>query len=279
MLIVACDPLTPDSAREKRSETGGPPRVVSLTPLATRFVIALGARERLVAVDPASAALPGAADLPVARIEDAARFAPDLVLVAALPAGDLPPAPLVEFAPHDFEDALPLVREVGARLVGAEAASRFEATFSQPLAKIGGSSAGQARPRVVAVTRLAPLEIAGGHSFETDLIEIAGGHSVTHPGDEFRRAIGADAWSQLAPDLVLVIGAPPASPREEQAVRNALPPTADVAWFTFDPGFWIDASDEPARRLRAVIAPLAARVSAPRRDAACAGSASMDSPC
>ena len=51
-----------------------------------------------------------------------------------------------------------------------------------------------------------------------------------------------------------MIGPPPASPRDEQAVRNALPPGAQVAFFSFDPGFWIDASDEPARRLRAVIA-------------------------
>ena len=282
LLAAACDPLTTDTAREEATRPAGPPRVVSLTPLATRFVIALGARERLVAVDEASAALPGVADLPVARVEDAERFAPDLVLVAApLDSGAASPlgTRLVEFAPHDFEDALPLVRELGARLAGPEAAARFERSFSQPLAAIGGSSEGRARPRVVAVTRLAPLEIAGGHSFETDLIEIAGGTSVTHPGDEHRRAIGADAWAALAPDLVLVIGARPASAPEEQAVRNALPPNAAVGWFAFDPGFWIDASDEPARRLRDVIAPLAARVSASRRDAACAARASTDSPC
>jgi hypothetical protein len=46
---------------------------------------------------------------------------------------------------------------------------------------------------------------------------------------------------------------------DEQAVRNTLPPGAAVAFFSFDPGFWIDASDEPARRLRAVIEPIAAR--------------------
>lgn len=158
---------------------------------------------------------------------------------------------------HDLEDVLPLVREVGGALVGAEQASRFERAFSLPLARIGGDSHGQPRPRVVAVVSFEPLVIAGGHSFETDLIEIAGGRSVTHPGDESRLAIGADRWTLLAPDLVLVIAAPPASQRAEQALRNALPPGAAVAFFPFDPAFWIDASDEPARRLRSVIEPIA----------------------
>src|SRR5262249_55752879 len=139
-------------------------------------------------------------------------------------------------------------------------ADRFEAAFSRPLAEIGGDSHGQPRPRVVAVVSFDPLVIAGGHSFETDLIEIAGGHSVTHPGPQPRLAVEADRWGGLAPDPVLVIGPAPASPRDEQSVRNTLPPQSDVAFFAFDPGFWIDASDEPARRLRAVIAPIAARM-------------------
>jgi len=224
-------------------------------------VLAIGAGDRLVAVDAGSAELSGAHGLPIADLDSAARFDADLVLVGTLPdPGRLVSgARVVEFAPHDFEDVLPLVREIGGELVGAETATRFERAFARPLAKIGGESGGEHRPRVVAVVRLDPLEIAGGHSFETDLIEIAGGQSVTHPGEENRIAITADRWAELAPDLVLVIGAPPASARDEQAVRNALPPGAQVAFFTFDPGFWIDASDEPARRLREVIAPIARR--------------------
>lgn len=253
LLGAGCDRA--DTAPEAPAEARPAQRVVSLDPLATRFVLAIGARDRLVAVDASSAELPGALGLPTADLDSAARFAADLVLVAALPdPGTPPPGPrVVAFAPHDLEDALPLVRELGAELAGAPAAARFERSFARPLARVGGESGGEHRPRVVAVVRLDPLEIAGGHSFETDLIEIAGGHSVTHPGEEHRIAIAADRWAELAPDLVLVIGAPPASPRGEQAVRNALPPGASVAFFAFDPGFWIDASDEPARRLREVI--------------------------
>jgi iron complex transport system substrate-binding protein len=260
LLSAGCDRLTQDTTPAP-AEARDVQRIVSLTPLATRFVLAIGAGDRLVAVDAGSAELPGARGLPVVDLDGATRFDADLVLVAALPdAGrPAPGARVAEFAPHDFEDALPLVRELGGELVGAEATTRFERGFARPLAKIGGESGGEHRPRVVAVVRLDPLEIAGGHSFETDLIEIAGGQSVTHPGEENRIAITADRWAELAPELVLVIGAPPASPRDEQAVRNALPPGAQVAFFSFDPGFWIDGSDDPARRLREVIAPIARR--------------------
>jgi ABC-type Fe3+-hydroxamate transport system substrate-binding protein len=167
---------------------------------------------------------------------------------------------IVEFAPHDFEDVVPLVRRVGADLVGAERVDQFERAYSRPLARIAAASAGQPRPRVVAVVSFDPLEIAGGHSFETDLIEIAGGQSVTHltpHGDEPRLPIAPDRWTELAPDLVLVIAAPPASHEAEQALRNTLPPGAEVAFFPFDPAFWVDASDEPARRLRGIIEPIA----------------------
>jgi ABC-type Fe3+-hydroxamate transport system substrate-binding protein len=267
LLLAACERETP-AAPAPGEHARASIRVVSLSPLATRFVLAIGARGHLVAADAVSAQLPELAGLPAVDLSTAAELRPDLVLVAQAPEPGDPAASalhrsgsqIAEFAPHDFEDALVLVRGVGAELAGTVQASQFEAAFSRPLAAIGGESHGQRRPRVVAVVSVDPLVIAGGHSFETDLIEIAGGTSVTHPGSEPRLAIDADRWRELAPDLVLVIAEPPASPRDESALRNALPPGPEVAYFTFDPSFWLDASDEPARRLRAVIEPLSARL-------------------
>ena len=243
-------------------------RVVSLSSPATRFVLAIGAGAQLVGADAASVRMPELSGLRVVDLESAPELSPDLVLVPEEPSPGSPAAAalahrgakIAAFAPHSFEDALVLVRDIGRDLVGEAQTSRFEAAFSRPLAKIGGESHGQPRPRVVAVVSFEPLVIAGGHSFETDLIEIAGGQSVTHPGNEPRLPIDADRWSALSPDLVLVIGPRPASPRAEQALRNALPPGPDVAFFPFDPLFWLAASDEPARRLRAVIEPIAARM-------------------
>lgn len=268
LAALGCDRGAPEPARAPSKTAVS--RVVSLSPLATRFVLAIGAGSQLVAADAASTALPELAGLPSVDLVGTLEHRPDLVLVPEdPPPGDAAAAALqrsgariATFAPHDFEDVTALLHDVGAALVGAQEAERFRAAFSRPLAKIGGASADQPRPRAVAVVSFDPLVIAGGHSWETDLIEIAGGTSVTHPGPETRIAIGADRWQELAPDLVLVIGAPPASPRAEQALRNALPASAEVAFYAFDPAFWIDASDEPARRLRAVIEPVSARMAA-----------------
>jgi iron complex transport system substrate-binding protein len=243
-------------------------RVVSMSPLATRFMLAIGAQSRLVAADALSAELPGLAGLPAVDLGSALAYRPELVLVPEAPVPGDPDAAALHrsgariavFAPHSFEDVVALLHEVGVDLVGLEQASRFEAAFSRPLAKIGGESHGEPRPRVVAVVSFDPLVIAGGHSFETDLIEIAGGTSVTHPGAEPRLAIAPERWRDLAPDLVLVIAEAPRSRRDEQALRNAIPPGPEVAFFPFDPAFWLTASDEPARRLRAVIEPIAAKM-------------------
>jgi ABC-type Fe3+-hydroxamate transport system substrate-binding protein len=149
----------------------------------------------------------------------------------------------------------PLVQDIGTELVGAAAATEFQRALTRPLAKIGGSSRGMFRPRVAAVVSLDPLLVAGGHSFETDLIEIAGGQSVTHPGEENRIALEADAWRTLAPDLILVVVDAAPSPEQEAAVRNTLPSTQRIDFFEFrGDDFWLDAPAEPASRLRALIA-------------------------
>jgi ABC-type hemin transport system substrate-binding protein len=250
------------------AEAGRTIAVASLSRLATRFVLAIGAGHQLVAIDATSADTDRLGGLPVTDLAGAAALDPDIVLVPEDPDPRDPVVAalrrrgkrVVGFAPHDFEDVLALVRDVGREIVGAERAKRFEVALSRPLAKIGGSSRGQPRPRVIAVVGFDPIVVAGGHSFETDLIEIAGGHSVTHPGETPRREIRADDWASLAPDLVLVIGERPDSRRVEQAWRNALPGGADVAFFPLDPEFWLADPTEPALRLRARIVTLAERL-------------------
>jgi ABC-type Fe3+-hydroxamate transport system substrate-binding protein len=138
-------------------------------------------------------------------------------------------AELVEFAPHDLEDVFELCRRVGGQLVGTANALRFETELARPLAQIGGSSFGLARPRVIAVVGLDPLELAGGHSFETDLIEIAGGRSLTHGGDEPRLALRSEQLAEYAPDLILVVVSPvELTPAEQRAAHDALPGDARV---------------------------------------------------
>ena len=198
---------------------------------------------------------------PVA-LDAAVRLSPDLVLVAALPTPEDPAfraltgsgARVVEFAPHDFEDVAALLRGVGAEVAGGPASIAFERRLSRPLAHVGGSSHGMLRPRVAALVSVDPLILAGGHSFLTDLIEIAGGRSVTHPGEENRLPLAADAWGALEPDLILVVGPVPPDVAVQEGIRNALPRRARVEFFAFPgPEFWLEAPLEPALRLRALI--------------------------
>ena len=268
--ICSCGPgadPTPRAASIElpAGETPGPRRVVALSPQASGFVAAIGARHVLVGVDEASRRDATLAELPVVTWEGVADLDPDLVLVSAAPAAGDPVverlraqgARWVEFAPHSLEDVFELCRTVGALLVGAAEALRFETEMARPLASIGGASFGQPRPRVLAVVELDPLELAGGHSFETDLIEIAGGSSLTHGGSEPRLTASLDEITRYGADLVLVVTPAEMTPAEQRAARDRLPPGARVEFFPLDREvFWLRDPTQQAAQLRAVIEPL-----------------------
>ena len=237
-----------------------PPRVVSLSPLATRFLLLLEADDRLVGVDRESARLPGLEGLPAIDHENVHSLAPDLVLVSpALRAGPALAASgldVVAFAPANLEEVYAMFRDVGSRLVGPANALRREVALSRPLAMIGGESFGQRRLRTLAVTGFGPLEFAGAHSFETDLIEIAGAESVTHAhGVEAERiAVSPDRLAAYAPELILVITPTPPTLAERDAVFREVGPKVVVDFLTLDTRtFWLDAPTATARRFRDLI--------------------------
>ncbi len=234
-------------------------RIVSLSPLATRFLLALGVGDRLVAVDPDSLGQPGVPALPATRLAGAAAFEPSLVLVPAFP-DDAPAlarlqaagAQVVEFAPHDLEDVFALCRSIGGALVGGEAAGQLERRIARPLALVAGESPAAGRPRILALVAVDPPEIAGGHSFETDLIEIAGGSSLTHGGEDVRLPIDAAGLARFAPDLVLVMTPRPLAPAEQDRALRFVGDAAPVEFFDFDrEGFWLAEPARDAKRLRA----------------------------
>lgn len=247
--------------------------MVALSPVASQFVLAIGAEHRLVGADAESVRSPELAGLPAVDLAGAVSLSPDLVLVSRVPDEADPAAmalraagaELVEFAPHDLEDVFELCRRVGGQLVGTANALRFETDLARPLAQIGGSSFGLARPRVLALVGLDPLELAGGHSFETDLIEIAGGRSLTHGGDEPRLALRSEQLAEYAPDLILVVSPIELTPAEQRAAHDVLPGDARVEFFPLDTEqFWLREPLEPAQRLRAVIEPLSRELEARR---------------
>jgi ABC-type Fe3+-hydroxamate transport system substrate-binding protein len=149
---------------------------VSLTPVGTEIVLALGQRERLLAVDAASAGMRGVGDLPVTESAAAGSFAPDVVLAppreAAAVRRSAPAARIIEVEPHNFDDAWELCTSIGAALGREREAHRFVLETSRPLAELGRESFAR-RPRGGAGPR-GPR--GGGRPyFATDLIELAGG--------------------------------------------------------------------------------------------------------
>jgi len=267
LLCSAC------GAPENTGPAGRPPaaraadlplRVVSLSPVASRFVLLLGAENRLVGVDSDSAQFPGLEAIPAVDLAGALALMPDLLLAAASPAADTPEArkladraiDVVEFAPRDLEDVYALFREVGSRLVGRAEALKREVELARPLGVIGGASFGQRRLRTLAVTGFEPIAFAGAHSFETDLIELAGAHSLTHAhgGEAERIAATPDRLAAYAPELILVITPTAVSAAERQAVAEGLDGFQPIEFLTFNARtFWLEDPTATARLVREVI--------------------------
>ena len=249
-----------------------PPRLVSLAPLATRFILALGAEETLVGLDTESRTLPGLHSLPGTTLAQVRQdLNPDLILVKEIPLDDsierglqAEGVTVLAFDPHDIEDVVALSRQIAPQLVGPQRAQNFERDLTHPLGLIGGLSSPTDRPRVLAIVGIDPIEIAGGHSFETDLIEVAGATSLTHGGEDTRTEstlAGIRAW---APDLLLVTSNAPLSKAEAEAIRDALPAEIPVAFFAFDRElFWLDHPEKDAMRLHKLLGARFPRITKP----------------
>jgi hypothetical protein len=57
----------------------------------------------------------------------------------------------------------------------------------------------------------------------------------------------------LAPDLVLVIEAPPKDPDHAALIRDAIPGDAPVVFFPIAPDFWLTSPETTAARLQAIV--------------------------
>ena len=80
-LPVACGAAPEPNLEKADSYTLAPRlRVVTLSPSATRFVLALGGKALLVGVDSASKDLPGTEQLPSVSLESVRPLAPDLIV-------------------------------------------------------------------------------------------------------------------------------------------------------------------------------------------------------
>jgi ABC-type Fe3+-hydroxamate transport system substrate-binding protein len=227
-------------------------RVASLVPAATELLVGLDATERLVAVDRVSHALPGVGPVPILDAAAALSLEADLLLVPSEASRlSLRARRVIVVAPHDFDEAYAACLEIGAAL-GLEAeARRYVRDATRPLATLTAESFGRPRPRVATVLGVAPLRVAGGHSFATDLIELAGGESVSHGAEAFELAWSPEQLRAAAPDLIVVLGPEPADATARAQARELLGAIAPLEFLTFDPlRSWFSDALPAARRLR-----------------------------
>lgn len=197
VLLVAGCKKNPERREPEPGGSGGdaPGRIVTLTPSATRLVIAVGGLERLVgtdkySVEPAAvAALPKVGDFLAPNVEAIAKLEPDLVIcddVQSKAAASLQTLGIevLSIKMHSIAD---IRRELGAvaRALGAPETGRsVSRSIEEALAEIR-ERAGQreVRPRVLWVMdrqpgALSEIVAAGPGSFAAELLELIGAHNA-----------------------------------------------------------------------------------------------------
>lgn len=225
-------------------------------------MLALGAGSLLVGVDGDSRSeLPELGALPAVAPEGLARLVPDLVIAPPelQPQVDAFSSPTgfetVSFEVHDLEDVFLLSQTLGVRLVGPARAAVFERGIARPLALVAGRGPGLGRLAVVALVSIDPPQLAGGHSFATDLIEVAGGRSVTHGGDANRLDADGATLAALAPDVVVVMRPGTVSQGDLERLRRELSLQVPLFAFTVDFDRVFDGElEQRAEALRAALA-------------------------
>jgi ABC-type Fe3+-hydroxamate transport system substrate-binding protein len=219
LAMLACSP-----AADER------PRVVSLIPQGTRALANLGLSDRLV---------------PPERIDEA-----DLILVPpGAPEPSARGARVLEVAPHQFDEAFALYAEIAAALGDADRGRATAHRLGDPLGRISAAQVGKRRPLVAALVSLDPLELAGGHSFVTNLVEIAGAESITHGSEQVRLPARVDEIRTGSPELVVVALRELPDSAAQAVVRSWFAPTP-VAFLAVDAdSLWLDGALELASDL------------------------------
>lgn len=245
--------------------------MVSLSPLSSELLVGLDAAAVVVGVDADSRQLPALGHVPVVTLLEAAALEPDLLVVPKLrgnpesTTGSLraPGVDVLQVDAHDFDEAFELCRLLGSWLGRDESADAFVRERAHAFARVSTASFAQRRPRIAAVVGLAPLEVAGGHSFTTNLIEIAGAESVTHGSEERRIPMSAAQLLETRPDLVLVVSASGLSRSERRTLRETLAELPRVAFLAFDADrFPVRDALYAVKRLRELVEPLSRELAA-----------------
>ena len=199
--------------------TASSPKIVSLSPAITQWVMQLGHADALVGVGDGDAVAPAGRpsvgtffDVDLERL---AGLAPTVVLAATAPA-KLPPA-LRAAAERDgvalaawpypatLDEAVAVGRKVGGALGDAAAGAAAAAALRQRLEAVGNAVAGQAPVRTLLLFSTEPLMACGVGTVHDELLTLAGGVNVLDAEAGTAPTLDRELLRGLAPDAVLVM--------------------------------------------------------------------------
>ena len=226
LLVAGCS----DTAEPAEGE----PRLASLSPAVTSFVLAMGGRERLVAVshyeaDPAVADLPNAGDYLTVDWETLAAAEPTAVYVQAaadrLPAGLLTRASELDIDVRRVEidlltDAVIVMQDLLPRMPDEAAAQAALDAWREEVAAVAKASADLPQVDTLIVTGLDNgYGVAGPDTHLDDMLTIAGGTNAA-PGPGYA-TLDAESLAATAAEVVIVL-APDGNP-DVSGLAAALP--------------------------------------------------------
>jgi iron complex transport system substrate-binding protein len=217
---TACSrPESSSAATPPASADAPAARIVSLAPVFTETLVALGASERLVAIGRFDPEVPGRGELPRigdsfgVELETLLSLRVDAVLVNARALVErLAPVAsrlrVVELPTDRLEDSLAAVTRV-ARIAGREEVGRAlvarirDALAAARLRADARAAGGSIAPRVLVVVQRRPYYSAGKGSFVDDLLRAVGAENAIGDVDRPWPTIGEETIVARAPTVIL----------------------------------------------------------------------------
>jgi iron complex transport system substrate-binding protein len=195
-------------------------RVVSLNPVITELVFALGAGDRLVGrtescdYPEAAARVPSVGGWLPPNVEAVAARLPDLVLLYAGPT-TAPAATrlralgitVVAFRTDRLADVSRVARLLGSVLGVRRAADSLASAYDLALDRLLPADSSRTRSTVALVTWDQPLIVLGAGSFVSEMVELAGARNVFDDIRSSSASISLEALAARAPLLVATVGA------------------------------------------------------------------------
>jgi len=223
LLTCGCDRVadtlgTPATTTPAPAPTTQPRTVASLVPAATDMIIAMGARERLVAVSnwdaqrPEIDGLPRVGDYRTVDWEKLATLRPDVMIVQWRP-DKMPPGVAERAAELNIRlvnlrivylgEIFTAWDTLGDAIGEPDKAADAARDLRRQLDGVRAAVAGKSRVRTLISQTESPLSTVGGGNFLDELLTIAGGRNVIEGGDNSYPDIDLERLVALNPDVVI----------------------------------------------------------------------------